>query len=274
MLNKNIFCGLSIRKKIYKLAEIIRNIELSLKENDNIRTQNKLNELKTYIEYLKNDNNNKIIDARNLLIKLLDSNLSIKEVNFCFHNLHSIINETISEEYFVERSIKIFDSNKNSQKFNNIVILDNIRSPFNVGSIIRSCDCFGFSEILLCGITPSPNNNKKVKRTANGSDRHIAIRQFENIIDAINYAKNDKKLDIYALETVENSINLNNFNEHNNIAIIIGNEEFGISDEVFNLCKNFILIPTVGIKNSLNVANAFSILGYKLLENYLRNTNQ
>ncbi len=143
-----------------------------------------------------------------------------------------------------------------------IVILDNLRSALNVGSIIRSSDAFGIKEIYFCGITPSIKH-KKVLKTSLGAEKHILAYDMQTTENAIAKLRNNG-YQIIGLEISDNSIELSDAKTADKFALIVGNEVSGLSGEIQKLCDLLIAIPMKGIKESLNVAVAFGIAAYKL----------
>lgn len=145
-----------------------------------------------------------------------------------------------------------------------IVILDNVRSLNNVGSIFRSGDAFAIEEIILCGITATPPN-KEIHKTALGAELSVKWSYVKDTVDAVNSVKN-RGYSAIAVEQVENAIMLDKFNntEIDKYAIILGNEVDGVSQSVVNLCDNYIEIPQIGTKHSLNVSVAAGIVLWHL----------
>lgn len=150
------------------------------------------------------------------------------------------------------------------------VILNSIRSSYNVGSIFRTSDGAMIEELILCGYTPHPpidsenTGNKDVLKTALGSTQSVKWRYIKNPIDAIKEFK-EKGIKICALELTENSkpysdVSLYEFP----LCLVVGNEITGVSQEVLDLCDYSIEIPQYGIKQSLNVAVAYGIAIYEL----------
>lgn len=143
---------------------------------------------------------------------------------------------------------------KQQKKIPLTIILDNVRSLNNIGSIFRSADAFAVEELLLCGITAQPPH-REINKTALGATESVNWQYFENTLNAINYLKT-KGYDVYAIEQAENSIALNNFIPRKNqkIGLIFGHEVKGVDQEAINLSKQVIEIPQKGTKHSLNVA--------------------
>lgn len=142
------------------------------------------------------------------------------------------------------------------------IIVDNVRSAYNVGSIFRTADGAGSCEILLCGISPTPEH-LKVQKTALGAHNSVSWKYFKTTKFAIEYLK-EKKIPILALETEKKAKHFQKFKYPNELGIIVGHETEGISKDTLSQCDDVIYIPMRGTKNSLNVANATSIILYEI----------
>lgn len=140
-------------------------------------------------------------------------------------------------------------------------VLDNIRSAFNVGSIFRLADCLNIAGIFLCGYTATPEN-PLVQKTAMGSFESTTWEHFEKLEDSMQ-ALQKLNINIYALETAQNSQSLFDCKFTSPAALLVGNERFGLTADALKQCQQVISIPTFGTKNSLNVANALSITSYE-----------
>ena len=152
------------------------------------------------------------------------------------------------------------DEFKNSSKTPVIVILDNIRSAHNVGSVFRTCDAFLIDKIILCGITAIPPN-KEIRKTALGSSESVDWRYYKNTEEVIMKLKK-KDYQIIAVEQANKSIKLESFKPENEkkYAIIFGNEIKGISQEIIDNSDSVIEIPQFGTKHSLNVSVSAGIV--------------
>jgi len=163
-----------------------------------------------------------------------------------------------------------------------MLILNNIRSALNVGSIFRTADAVGVKKIYLCGYTPIPSvfdgatgqapipcgrkvPNNKIAKTALGAEKSVA---WEYIPQAWRLIERLKKEDVYivALEQSSKSIDYRKYEPKFPLALIVGNEVSGISGKILNSCDAIIKLPMRGKKESLNVAVAFGIAAYKLME--------
>ncbi|HNV94943.1 MAG TPA: RNA methyltransferase [Bacteroidales bacterium] len=151
---------------------------------------------------------------------------------------------------------------KNSKKLPVIIILDNIRSQFNIGSIFRTCDAFRVEELILCGITAQPPS-REIEKSALGATQSVQWKYFKTTQDAIDYCKN-KSFFIAAIEQTDESIDIRNFkiNTPNKYAFIFGNEVNGVDQNIINQCDFCIEIPQFGTKHSFNVAVTSGIVLY------------
>ena len=152
---------------------------------------------------------------------------------------------------------------KKSRKTPITIVLDNIRSSLNVGSVFRTSDAFLIEKIILCGITPTPPN-KDIRKSALGSTNSVDWDYENNTIDAVLKLKKNN-YQIIGVEQVKESTMLNNFNiSKKPIAIIFGNEVDGVNNDVINLCNEIIEIPQFGTKHSLNISVSSGIVIWEL----------
>jgi len=143
------------------------------------------------------------------------------------------------------------------------VLMDNIRSAWNVGSIFRSADGFGLAHAYLCGITPTPENDA-VRKTSLAAEDSVPWSYHK---DALKLVKGLKKEGwrILALEEDQRATPLNHFSASTQRSVlIIGNEVTGVDPELLDLCDDILYIPMYGDKKSFNVATAFGIAAYEL----------
>lgn len=148
-----------------------------------------------------------------------------------------------------------------------IIILDNIRSMHNVGSIFRTADAFLMQSIYLCGLTPQPPH-RDIHKTALGATETVNWKYFSTTLEAINHLKQQGYI-IWAIEQTTQSIALQHikFNK-TNTAIILGNEVEGVDANVLSLCDAAIEIPQYGTKHSLNVSVAAGIILWSMVINH------
>ena len=147
-----------------------------------------------------------------------------------------------------------------------IVVLDNIRSLNNIGSVFRTSDSFLIEKIFLCGITATPPH-KDIHKTALGATDSVTWEHVDETIDVV------KKLQVegvkvLAIEQVDESIKLQDFTIESNqkYAIVMGNEVYGVQQEVVDICDNTIEIPQYGTKHSLNISVTTGIVLWDLFK--------
>lgn len=146
-----------------------------------------------------------------------------------------------------------------------IIVLDNIRSLSNVGAFFRTADAFRIKELYLCGITACPPH-REIHKTALGADETVAWRYFETT-EAACQALKAENYKIFAVEQIEGSMALQEFNFEPHSAYILGNEVEGVSEAVLPYCDGAIELPQEGTKHSLNVSVCAGIVMWKAFEN-------
>ncbi len=168
-----------------------------------------------------------------------------------------------------ELNRKSVEEFRSSDKIPVIVILDNIRSMHNVGSIFRTADAFLLRGVYLCGYTPQPPH-RDINKTALGATESVEWAYYPSTNHAIHLLKEEGYL-IFAVEQVEDSMPLQVATKMHaeKIAIVFGNEVDGVSNETLALCDRCIEIPQMGIKHSLNVSVAAGIVLWELVRNRL-----
>lgn len=149
-----------------------------------------------------------------------------------------------------------------------VVILDNIRSAHNVGSIFRTSDAAGVDRLYLCGITPTPYPQRGVDRVSKislGAEKTIAWEYHNQTQKLIEKLKKEK-YKIVALEISEGAINYKKFSPKFPFALIVGNEVRGLDKKILSQTDIILSLPMYGSKKSLNVSVAFGIALYKINE--------
>lgn len=141
-----------------------------------------------------------------------------------------------------------------------VVVLDNVRSMHNVGSVFRTCDGFAVEQICLCGITGQPPH-REIEKTALGATQSIDWHYYPTPLEAVNQLR-QQGYTIIAIEQAEKSIMLNNFEADTDkkYALIFGNEVNGVSDEVMQVIDACIEIPQFGTKHSFNIVVSAGIV--------------
>jgi len=172
--------------------------------------------------------------------------------------------EILSQRLTNEESI-------NSKRHPVSLMLHNIRSMYNVGSIFRTADSAMVKELILCGFTPHPPR-KEIEKTALGAVDSVPWSYHKDIIKAIEIQKS-KNVKIIAVELTEkkrmyDTLELSDYP----LCLILGNELTGIDNSIIDLCDDAIEIPMYGVKHSLNVGVATGIVIYQAVKSYLNNT--
>ncbi|KAF2336096.1 MAG: RNA methyltransferase [Flavobacterium nitrogenifigens] len=161
---------------------------------------------------------------------------------------------------------KSIEDFKKSEKTPLILVLDDIRSLHNIGSVFRTADAFLIEKIILCGITATPPN-KEIHKTALGATETVAWEHHEDVLEVIENLKKENVLTM-AIEQVESAIFLQDFKVEKNqkYALVFGNEVYGVSQEAVAICDGCIEIPQLGTKHSLNISVSAGIVVWDLFQ--------
>ena len=153
---------------------------------------------------------------------------------------------------------------KASEKQPIVVVLDHVRSLYNVGSVFRSSDAFCIEGVVLCGITAKPPH-PEIHKTALGAEESVEWKYFEQTEDALTWLK-QQGYTVLAIEQCEGSTMLQNFQREpgKKYAVVLGNEVKGVQQQVVDLCDGCLEIPQYGTKHSLNVSVAAGIILWHL----------
>lgn len=160
--------------------------------------------------------------------------------------------------------VRNFDSPLSKEEFAQIprmpiyTVLDNLRSAFNVGSIVRTADSALLNTIFMCGYTAAPPH-KKLEKTALGSLEYVPCQHRMTPMEAVEELKS-QNIPVYAFETTNQSQNIWEVEFPMPVGLVLGNEALGISKDVLNEADELVEIPMFGYKNSINVAVAFGII--------------
>ncbi len=158
---------------------------------------------------------------------------------------------------------------KEAEKNPVVVVLDNVRSVLNVGSVFRTSDAFRVQEVHLCGVTATPPG-KEMNKTALGATESVEWHYFENTTDSLKKLKSEGFL-LLALEQTEGSIPLHNFDFTDiKVALIFGNEVKGVSSDALKLCDASLEIPQFGTKHSLNISVSAGIAIWQAVQVFLK----
>jgi 23S rRNA (guanosine2251-2'-O)-methyltransferase len=164
---------------------------------------------------------------------------------------------------------KSIEEFRRSEKIPVIVVLENIRSAYNVGSVFRTCDAFLIEAIYIIGYSARPPH-KEIKKTALGAEETVSWKSFKTSGEAIGEAKKNG-YKVYAVEQAENSWELQEIKpaQEEKIALIFGNEVTGVEQSTILLCDHCIEIPQLGMKHSLNIATAVGVVLWEIVRTRL-----
>jgi len=150
-----------------------------------------------------------------------------------------------------------------------ILVMDQIRSMHNVGSVFRTADAFLIGGICLCGFTPQPPH-RDIHKTALGATESVDWVYYETTVEAVNSLK-QKGFKVFAIEQTHGSVSLDQLDaflpnkKETSLAFVFGNEVEGVSEEVLALCDGAIEIPQYGMKHSLNISVAAAIVLWEMV---------
>jgi 23S rRNA (guanosine2251-2'-O)-methyltransferase len=159
---------------------------------------------------------------------------------------------------------KTVEQFRRSEKSPFVIVLDNVRSQSNVGSIFRTADAFLIESVYLCGITARPPH-REIQKTALGATESVEWKYFPVTSDAI-HSLREKGYNIIGIEQAEGSVELQDMKvkEGEKYALVFGHEVNGVDQEVLNLCDHCVEIPQFGTKHSFNIAISVGIVLWEL----------
>jgi len=169
----------------------------------------------------------------------------------------------LNTEEIVRLSVEEF---QNTAKIPVIIVLDNVRSLHNVGSVFRTADAYCFEQIFLCGITATPPN-AEIHKSALGAEFSMKWEHFDDVEQAVLKLK-QLGYKILAIEQAQGSIMLNDYkiDKNQKYALIFGNEVHGVQQKEIDLCDNCLEIPQFGTKHSLNISVAAGIVVWEFFK--------
>jgi tRNA G18 (ribose-2'-O)-methylase SpoU len=155
---------------------------------------------------------------------------------------------------------------REAEKLPLTVVLDDVRSMYNIGSVFRTCDTFRVESLYLCGICQTPPSTE-IHKTALGAEDSVTWRYFPTALEAVRQLQSDGYT-VYSVEQVEHSTKLQRFQAEKSrrYAIVLGNEVKGVHQEVIDECDGCLEIPQFGTKHSLNVSTTAGIIIWKFAE--------
>jgi len=156
---------------------------------------------------------------------------------------------------------------RGAEKFPIIVVLENIRSAYNVGSVFRTADAFLIESIFITGYSAKPPH-KEIRKTALGAEEVVGWKYYKTAAEAIEELR-IRRYRVFAVEQAEESYKLNSagFRQNERLALVFGNEVSGVEQATIELCDGCLEIPQLGIKHSLNIATAAGVVLWELVRN-------
>jgi tRNA G18 (ribose-2'-O)-methylase SpoU len=157
-------------------------------------------------------------------------------------------------------------STKVAKQHDLIVVLDNIRSAFNVGAIFRTCDALGVCEVLITGYTPGPKD-LKVKKTAMKAESNLRVRHFRDLLEVTRYLR-EQGYSLVGVETSPSAKPIQKTDLPLKSALVFGNERFGLTPSDLKGFDKIVNLPVFGLKNSLNINAAVTACGYEWIRQH------
>lgn len=156
-----------------------------------------------------------------------------------------------------------YNTNFQQKTFPVTVVCDNVTNAPNLGSLFRICDAFGVKELILCG--KDIPLGRKMTKTSRATEHVVNYKTYEDIFEVVSELKNNNYY-LVALEITTSSESIHNFSfpENSDIVLIVGDENFGVSEEVLKLCNDIVHIPMYGQNSSMNVVQAINIALYEI----------
>ncbi len=192
----------------------------------------------------------------------LNTRIWIETISNRIH-YHRLATGKILRDYDLLKKVQTNDTQvvTDQKNFNCHVALDGLRSLFNVGSIFRTCEAAGFKSIILGNTLGKEHHG--VQKTAMGAEQWIEQEKVNDLAKTL-IEKKEKGYQIIGVETMEESSSFDEIDWTDKTIVVFGNEEYGISSHVMKTCDTFVHIPMFGKKNSINVANAVSIICFQI----------
>jgi len=230
---------------------------------DDSKQESYLQKLKTHLLWLSKNPNHLSIKPM-ALFRSLETEPSLRKILNVAMAFERSLALSLKDESILVKSSDSAEAKASTQPI--FIVLDNLRSAHNVGSIFRSAEGLGVEHIFLVGYTATPKD-KSVKKTAMGSDEFVSWSHTEKIDDVIKELK-EKNIKLAALETAETALDLDKSKTSPGLALFLGNERFGLDSKVLKDMDYILEIKMRGRKNSLNVSNACAIAVYEILRSW------
>jgi tRNA G18 (ribose-2'-O)-methylase SpoU len=178
-----------------------------------------------------------------------------------------MLREQRAQEAEYLRNTDYFESAERERHTHPIaLVLDNVRSAYNVGSLFRTAETAGATEVVTCGITCRPTNPKLAKTALSATD-NVPSKHFDDTLEAVHYLQSENYT-VVCMETTSKSVTYTDVQYPPRVALVLGNEMLGVDTRVMDRCDLLVQIPTFGVKNSLNVACAAPVVMFEVLRQW------
>ena len=185
------------------------------------------------------------------------------------HVIHTLIHTVMRKIRTIEMKRLTVDEYREAEKLPLVVVLDDVRSMYNIGSVFRTCDAFRVEAVCLCGICQTPPSTE-IHKTALGAEESVTWRYFKTALEAVAELKKTGYT-VLSVEQVEHSTKLQTFvpQRGQKYAVVLGNEVKGVHQEVVDASDGCLEIPQLGTKHSMNVSVTAGIIIYKFAESLI-----
>ncbi len=182
------------------------------------------------------------------------------------HVINIVIHSVMRKIRTIEMKRLTVEEYREAEKLPLIVVLDDVRSMYNIGSVFRTCDAFRVEAVYLCGICQTPPSTE-IHKTALGAEESVDWKYFKTALDAVEELKK-QGYTVLSVEQVEHSTKLQTFVPQKGLkyAVVMGNEVKGVHQEVVDASDGCLEIPQLGTKHSMNVSVTTGIIIYKFAE--------
>lgn len=247
------------RRLLEDIYRQMRELEAQPLQKDQNFDPERVEKIKSQLKFLAGEKNPVLVKVSEIH-KHLHPEMSLQHLMIFLVPLERILQKNIQDDDFLVREGDLSKTTPH-QPLPLVMVLHNIRSAFNVGSILRTAECLKIAKVYLCGYTPLPNQ-EKIAKTALGTQDLIPWEERPQITELLKDLKSEG-YQLIALETAEKSIDLYSSFPHQPTALIVGNERFGLDPEILKAVDQIRNIPLRGQKNSLNVGVSLAIAGFE-----------
>lgn len=265
--SKSKFIALNSQRAVNLLLSFCKKIDASW--ND-VNHEERLKNLGNYFQWLSEVEENELGFKHVIrLSRLISSSMARRQLLDLMVGLERYLQkQTKDHDIFIHTTDA---AREERSTFPIYIVLDHFRSAFNVGSIFRTSECMGVHHIYLVGYTPTPSDDV-VTKTSMGTSKNMSWSHHESLDDVFTELKK-KNIPIYAMETSSNSQDLSGFMAPEKIALLFGNERFGVDELSLKKVDGVLSIPMQGNKNSLNVASCMAICSYEITRQWKNSAN-